>query len=291
MREIGVIGLGSMGAAIAGRLLEVGYQVRVWNRSPDPVHELVERGAIAVACPADAFAPGVTISMLANDAAFEAVLTRDVLSGLGDVIHINMSSISPAAVRRAVDLHADAGVAYVAAPVLGRPPVAAAGKLQVLAAGGEAPVEQVRGVLEALSDRIWLLGEDPAQANVTKTAMNYMLIHAIQSIGEGLALVESAGVNSEQFVDLATSTLFSGTAHTVYGGIIRERRFRPAGFALELGLKDLNLAEGVAAQAGINLPLAPVLRSLFEEALSDPQFEGADWSAITELTRTSTHQA
>lgn len=285
MTEIGFIGLGSMGAAMADRLLDEGHRVAVWNRSPGPVAELVARGAVAAESPREAFSGGVALSMLANDAAFDAVFDDEALAGLAGAVHVNMASISPETSRRAAARHAEAGVAYVAAPVLGRPPAAAAGQLHVLAAGDPAAIERAREPLEALSQRLWLLGDEPSQANVVKTAMNYMLIHTIQSLGESISLVERSGIDAGSFVELATSTMFGGVAHGVYGGIIAERRFRPAGFALELGLKDLGLAESIAGESGFELPSAPTLRALFEKALADPGLEGADWAAVTEVTR------
>lgn len=282
---IGFIGLGSMGSAMVDRLIEQGHRVTVWNRSPGPLAECVARGAVAAEHPSDAFSSGIVLSMLANDAAFDAVFTEETLAAAQGGVHVNMASISPESSRRAAERHSAAGVGYVAAPVLGRPPAAASGQLHILAAGDSATVERVLEPLEALAQRIWRLGDEPSQANVVKTAMNYMLIHTIQSLGEAVTLAERNGVDAADFVELATSTMFGGVAHAVYGGIIAERRFRPAGFALELGLKDLGLAESVADEGGFALPFAPVLRSLFETALGDPALEGADWAALSEVTR------
>lgn len=287
MGGIGFIGLGGMGAAMAGRLLEAGHRVTVWNRSPGPVAELVARGATAAASPREALSQGLALSMLANDAALDAVFDDETLAGLAGALHVNMASVSPAASRRAAERHAAAGVAYAAAPVLGRPPAAAAGQLHVMAAGDPAAIDRATEPFAALSQRVWRLGDEPAQANVVKTAMNYLLIHTIQSLGESIALVERSGVEAADFVELATSTMFGGAAHGVYGGIISERRFRPAGFALELGLKDLGLAERIAEESGLALPSAPTLRALFEAALADPGLAGADWAAMTEMTRRS----
>ena len=86
-------------------------------------------------------------------------------------------------------------------------------------------------------------------------------------------------------MELLRSTLFAGIVYTSYGDIIANRRYHPAGFDISLGLKDLGLAEDIAAAAGFELPTAEALRGVFEEALADPQLHDADWSAIAEITR------
>lgn len=285
MTDIGFIGLGSMGSAMALRLVQAGHRVHVWNRSQGPVDELVAQGAIAATSPREALSTGIAVSMLANDAAVESVFTAEALTGLAGALHVNMSSVSPATARRLQLVHEAEGVDYLAAPVMGRPPVAASGQLNILAAGAPGTHDRVTGLFEVLGARTWWLGERPEQANVAKIAMNYLLIHTIQSLGEAIALSERNGIVPEQFVDLATSTMFSGPAHKVYGGIIAERRYHPAGFGMPLGLKDLGLATAVAEESGLSLPSAPMLRTLFETALADPDLAGADWAAVAELTR------
>src|SRR5690606_10669541 len=151
----------------------------------------------------------VSFSMLANDAAAEAVL-GDAASTVSGGIHVNMASISPAAADRISARFTEAGAAYVAAPVLGRPDVAAAGKLNILAAGAPASVDAVLPYLEVLGARVWRLGENPSMANGVKVSVNYNIIHALQALGESVAMVERQGVDPELFVELLTSSLFGG---------------------------------------------------------------------------------
>ncbi|MFE6255047.1 NAD-binding protein [Agromyces sp. NPDC057865] len=136
-----------------------------------------------------------------------------------------------------------------------------------------------------IGKRVWVLGPNPRTANVVKAAVNYDIIHAMQAIGESLTLVESEGVDANEFVELLRSTLFAGIVYTSYGDLIANRRYHPAGFDISLGLKDLGLAEDIAAAAGVELPTAQALRGVFEEALADPELHDADWSAIAEITR------
>ena len=285
MTELGFLGLGTMGAGMARRLVEAGHTVHVWNRSTDAAAELVAAGAVLAPDPAAALAPEVSFSMLANDEAADAVLSADALGAGRTGIHVNMASISGALADRLTERFAAAGVAYVAAPVLGRPAVAAAGNLNILAAGPDGAIAAVAPYLDTLGAKTWRFGERPRMANVVKIAVNYNLIHAIEAIGESVALVERHDVDPQEFVDLLTSTLFAGVAYTGYGNLVAQRAYDPPGFTVSLGLKDLALAEQVAEEGGVRLPTAPALRAVFERTLAEPELADLDWGAIAEVTR------
>lgn len=286
MASLGFLGLGIMGAAMVRRLVDAGHTVTVWNRSAGPVDELVAAGAVRAASAAEALAAPVSFSMLANDEAAEAVLTAEAFGrDATGRVHVNMASVSPDSADRLGAIVEGAGVAYVAAPVLGRFTLAAEGKLNILAAGDPAAIDAAQPALTDLGVRTWRFGERPRMANVVKAAVNYDLIHAIQALGESIALVEAHGVDGGEFVELLTSSLFGGVAYQVYGGMIAEGRYTPPGFTMELGLKDLGLAESAATAAGLALPTAPILRRLFEIALSDDELRECDWGALAEVTR------
>lgn len=284
MATIGFLGLGSMGSAMARRLVDAGHDVRVWNRSPAAAESLVAAGATRVATPADALSTGLSISMFADDTAAEGVLDSAAVAQARG-IHVNMASISPAAADRLAGLFAGAGVGYVAAPVLGRPPVAAAGKLNILAAGPATVLDAVIPILEVLGARIWRLGENPRVANVVKVAVNYNIIHAIQALGESIAMTERQGVEPALFHELLTSTLFDGVVYRGYGAEIVEQSYDPPGFVMELGFKDLRLAEEVAAETSVALPTGPALRRVYEIAVADDGLSALDWGAAAEVTR------
>jgi len=285
MSEIGFLGLGTMGSGIAGRLVGAGHDVAVWNRSREAAGPLVEAGATRVDTAREALACPLSFSMLANDDAADAILSKEALEGEAGRVHVNMATISGGLASRLADRARLAGVTYVAAPVLGRPPVAAAGKLNILVAGPKDAVAALEPYLAVLGVRTWNMGVDPASANVVKIAVNYAIIHALEAIGESVALVEHHGVDAGEFVELLGSTLFGGVVYSGYGKIIAERNYRPAGFTVELGLKDLSLAEEAAADGGLSLPTSPALRDVFERAIANPDLAGADWSAIAEISR------
>lgn len=287
MTTIGFIGLGKMGAAMATRLLESGQDVLVWNRSPEPVARLAAAGASVAMSAAEALAAEVSISMLSDDAATEEVLSTPAAGGL----HINMASVSPDATDRLEALFSGAGARFVAAPVLGRWTAAAAGQLHILMAGSDDAVRDAEPYLAPLAARVWRMGLRPRVANVAKVVVNYNLIHAIQSLGESIAIVERQGINPADFVALLTNTMFGGTGYAVYGQAIAERSYHPAGFHMALGFKDLALVEGLAADSHVELPTAPALRRVFEKALSDSTLANSDWAAIAEVTRRVLNQS
>lgn len=284
MTDVGFLGLGSMGAAMARRLIGAGHTVLVWNRSSGPVEELLAVGAHRADSPEEALATRVSFSMLANDSAAEAVLGGGVAAAAGS-IHVNSASIGMAAADRLAALYADHGAGYVAAPVLGRPPVAAAGQLHILAAGPSDIVDAVVPYLEHLGKRVWRLGEKASMANVVKVAVNYNIIHALQALGESLTLVERQGVDSDTFVELLTSSLFGSVVYSGYGAEIAARSYTPPAFRMSLGHKDLALAREVAEAGGVRPATMPALFAVFERAMADPELAEYDWSAIAEITR------
>lgn len=282
---VGFVGLGGMGSAMVGRLLDEGYQVLVWNRSPEPVAAAVERGARAAEDVSEVMATGVVLSILAHDEAFRHTFTAEVLAGAPvGCVHANMATVSVAAAVEFAEAHAAHGVGYLATPVLGRPPVAASGQLNIVVGGPAYLVDQVREPLAALSKRIWHLGATPASANTAKIGVNYLIIHALQAMAESITLAERSGIDPAQFVELVSNTLFTGPVYAGYGAMIAESRYTPAGFTTELGLKDLSLARQAAADAAVELPTADLLSEVFADAIATGGPD-LDWASIAEVTR------
>ena len=255
--EIGVIGLGSMGRAMARNLVEAGHGVRAWNRSGDVGLDGVEM----VGTPAEAFQADVVVTMLADDAAIrDVVLPPGVLGGarVGSV-HVVMSTISVDLARELAQVHAEAAIGFVGAPVLGRPDVAAAGQLNVLIAGDPAAVEKAKPVFDVVGKKTWVLGSEPGQAYAAKIAANMMITMAIEAMAEALVLVDGNGVAAEDFIELILGTLFAGRAYEGYGAKILSGDHEP-GFRMRLGLKDLDLAVATGKATGRDLPMLAAVR-------------------------------
>jgi 3-hydroxyisobutyrate dehydrogenase-like beta-hydroxyacid dehydrogenase len=273
--RIGFIGLGSMGKGMAANLLKAGHQLLVWNRSQDAVEGLVKQGAIAASHPSEAFATDVVISMLADDTVTRSVLIESgaLASSKPGLIHLSMATLSVAFVREMAELHANAGVELIAAPVFGRNDLAESGMLNIVVAGPQAAIARVQPLLDVLGQKTWPMGEEPVNASILKIATNMMLISAIEATGEAMALSQSYGVANNDFVDFITGTLFSAPAYKVYGPKIARREAEGAGFTLRLGLKDVGLALKAGESNHVPLPFASVLRDNLLDAVALGQGE------------------
>jgi 3-hydroxyisobutyrate dehydrogenase-like beta-hydroxyacid dehydrogenase len=267
--KIGFLGLGNMGQAIATNLLKGGHQLLVWNRSPKATEPLVELGAQAVAEPAQAFAADVVFSMLADDKALRSVL---IDSGLlkqlkAPLIHVNLATIAVTFADELAGLHQAQGVDYIAAPVMGRPNVAAAAQLNILAAGPETAIDKVQPLLDLIGRKTWRLGEKASAANAMKLATNFLLVSAVQAMSEASVLVTRHGLKSADLVDLVSSTIFTGPVYSGYGALIGERRYEPAAFKAVLGLKDVDLILAAASQVSVQMPSADMIRANLKDAV------------------------
>jgi 3-hydroxyisobutyrate dehydrogenase-like beta-hydroxyacid dehydrogenase len=282
--HIGFIGLGAMGAAMAANLLEKGHAVTVWNRSPGPVAELVAQGARAAETIEDALQGDVVLSILAHDQAIRDVLLEALPRARAGLVHVNLATISTAFARELAETHAVLGLGYVAAPVFGRPPVARAGGLNVLAAGAPDAVAKAMPVLEALATKVWPMGEDPVRANAVKIAGNLMIVSAVEAMGEATALGAAHGVAAADLLDMLTSTIFAAPIYKIYGAMIAEGRYHPPGFAADLALKDVRLAQAAGDEKGLALPLADLVEGGLETLLSG-EGETPDLAALAEVSR------
>lgn len=281
---IGFLGLGTMGRPMARSLLRGGFELVVWNRSRAAMEALQTEGA-GVADSAAAAATGpLLFSMLADDAAVRAVvLDGGVLDALpAGSVHVNMATISVALARELHALHAERGIAYVAAPVLGREDVAAAGRLNILAAGDAVALARVQPMFDAMGQHTWSFGTAPERANAVKLAANLCLASAIGTMAEAATLVQGHGVERAAFLQMLTSTLFAAPAYQGYGGLMAERRYRPAGFTTVLGRKDVDLGLAAAQARGIPMPLAEVLRAELDTAIAAGDGD-ADWAVLAEV--------
>jgi 3-hydroxyisobutyrate dehydrogenase-like beta-hydroxyacid dehydrogenase len=287
--KVGFIGLGAMGSAMASNLVAAGHHVSVWNRSEAAGEKLASLGAKAMSTPDRAAQGDVLHSMLADDRAVREVFLDSGLLDAMDpgTVHVNHATISVALARQLAEEHAKRGLGYVAAPVFGRPDVAAAGKLNMVVAGARNAVEKARPLLDVMAARLWPMGEEPERANVVKLAGNFMLVTAIESLSEASVLTRAYGVSATDFIELMTSTLFASPVYQGYGKAIAEERFTPPGFSLPLGLKDVALAQDAAQAQRVPLPLAGVLRDSLLEALAD----GAEGMDLAALARVSARRA
>jgi 3-hydroxyisobutyrate dehydrogenase-like beta-hydroxyacid dehydrogenase len=283
--NIGFIGLGNMGSAMATNLMKAGHQVTVYNRSRGKVYALAAEGAQPAASVSDACQGDVVFTMLANDEAVEGFVFGDggILASLAqDATHVSSSTISVALSERLTAAHADAGQQFVAAPVFGRPEAAQAAKLFVVAAGATKPVQALTGIFDAFSQKTFVVSEEPKTANLIKLSGNFLVMSVIETVGEAMAMVSKAGVDKHQYLDILTSTLFGAPIYKTYGALIAGEEFEPAGFAAALGQKDIRLVLAAAEDLQVPMPVASLLRDRFLALLARGG-ENLDWSAVGAL--------
>lgn len=290
--KIGFLGLGGMGAGMAANLIRGGHQVHLWNRSPAALEPLLALGGLAAADPLAAFDADVVISMLADDTATRAVLLDSgaLDSARPGLIHLSMATLSVALVGELAERHRQRDVAFIAAPVFGRTDVAAAGKLNILAAGPAEAIAEVQPLLDLMGQKTWPLGDEPLSAAAVKIAGNFMIASAIEAMGEASALAKGFGVEPAQLLDIMGSTLFNAPVYRNYGALIAEQRYEPAAFRLVLGLKDVGLALAAGQSRHVPLPFASVLRDNLLEAVAQGDGE-RDWAALAQVAMRRSGQA
>jgi 3-hydroxyisobutyrate dehydrogenase-like beta-hydroxyacid dehydrogenase len=284
--DIGFIGLGHMGTAMASNLAAVGRRVLAYVRRPDRVGQLEALGLRPTTDIGDLLDCELVISMLPDDAAVREVVfgrSDDVLDGLAaglmpGAIHLSMSTISTSAASLLASAHARHGQGYVAAPVFGNPDAAKARQLFIVAAGASADVERCRPILDALGQRTFVIGTDPQDANLFKLLGNMMSATALEMLGEVAAVVRKRGLDPQPFVELMTSTMFGGRAHKIYGDKIARQDYA-AGFVLPLVLKDVRLALAEAEKAGVPMPSVSVVRDRLITGIARGYGE-LDWTAL-----------
>jgi 3-hydroxyisobutyrate dehydrogenase-like beta-hydroxyacid dehydrogenase len=281
--KLGFIGLGHMGAAMAANLVKAGHDVCVFNRTSGRASSLIELGAHEATSVGEACDDKeVVITMLADDDAASAIsmgeggLIAHLLKG---AIHLSMSSISVALSKRLARVHAQAGQRYVAAPVFGRPAMAAAGKLFIVVAGDPATVEACQTLFRAMGQKAITIGTEPAAANLVKLSGNFLTAAAIEAMGEAVALIDKAGIDRQAYMELLTATVFNAAPYTTYGPLIAQGKFEPAAFAAPLAYKDIRLALAAAESLRVPMPLGSLLHDRFLRLLVAGG-EHLDWAAL-----------
>ena len=284
--KVAFIGLGNMGQPMARNLLQAGHELTVYNRTRNAAEGLQSLGAQVADSPAAAAQNAeVLLTMLANDAAVEAVIfgtaeVPGVLEGLAQgAVHVSMSTISIALSQQLAAVHKAAEQAYLAAPVFGRPEAADAAKLWIVTSGEAEQIERCRPLFEVMGQGIFPVGEQPHLANLVKLTGNFTIASVLESLSEAFALMQKSGVPPAQFLEIINTALFKSPLYENYGTLIAQERYEPAGFKLNLGLKDVRLVLEAAENATVPMPLASLLRDHFLEAIARGYGE-IDWAGL-----------
>ncbi len=255
--KIGVIGLGTMGQPIARRIARAGHEVLAWNRTPGRADSLPADAAVAVRTAGEACQAEIVITLLSDDSAVEAVMFeggRLLTTGMPGLIHVCMSTISDKLARKLAAAHEAAGQAYVSAPLFGPPDAAAAGRLLIAAGGPRSAVERIRPVLEVLG-RVQYISEDPAAANVVKSAGNFLMAAVVESLRDAMLIVHGAGVDPREFAGIVTQSLFPTPVYQYLGGLLAARQAQGGARVPNPFLRGAEQCAVTAEQQGVDAPL------------------------------------
>jgi 3-hydroxyisobutyrate dehydrogenase-like beta-hydroxyacid dehydrogenase len=278
--KIGFIGLGLMGTAMATNLAADGRKVCAYVRRPERINDLQALGVVATTRRPDLFDSDIIVTMLPDDAAVQNVffgpfgISESLRAG---VIHLSMSTISTGASAALLLEHERRGQGYVAAPVFGNPDAARARQLNVIMAGGPVSCDRCRPVTDSLG-QTFVIGTDPAQANLIKLLGNMMTATTLEVLGEIVTVLRKRGQDPQQFVDIMTGTMFDSRVHKNYGSRLIAGSYKP-GLTMPLALKDVRLALAEAEMAGAPMPSVGVVRDRLITGIARGHGE-LDWTAL-----------
>ena len=284
--KIGFVGLGQMGSAMAASLLAAGNELAVYNRTRARAEALAAKGARVADTPGEAArGADVVFTMLADDAAVSAVVFGDggIVAALAPgAVHVSSSTISVALSERLAEAHAAAKQGYVAAPVFGRPEAAAAKQLWIVAAGPAADVDRILPALGALGRGTSRVGERAPMANVIKLTGNFVIASMIETLGEAFALTRKWEIAPDAFLSVFADVLARSPIFEGYAKRIATEAYEPAGFATDLGLKDVRLVLAAAEARSVPMPVASLVRDHLLAAVARGRGR-LDWSALARL--------
>ena len=287
--QIGFIGLGNLGTAIAENILQKRQQLFVYNRTASKTQPLISKGATfcnnikELASTSD-----IVFSMVSDDAALNHItkgkdgIAENLKAG---AIHICMSTILPATASQLAAIHDQHDSHYIAAPVMGRPEAARAGKLNILVSGKQEIVEKIKPLLQdAGAAGIWEFGNEVAAANVAKLCNNSLMVSAIESMAEAINLARKSGIDANTWMNMITQSIFAAPVYINYGNILVKEMYQPAGFTLRLGLKDVNLVMEQSREVNANMPIGQLMQKRFNEGIASGLGDH-DWTAVALLLK------
>ena len=256
--KVGFVGLGRMGAGMARRILDAGHELHVFDLVDAATQPFADAGATVAPSIAElAAGRDVAVSMLVlDDAIRQIALGADGLCGRlpAGAIHLVMGTHGVATIRELEAAHQKAGQTLVAAPVLGRPDLAAAGQLGIVAAGPAEALSRCTELLDAMGRKTFHAGAKPESATSIKLANNAVLGCAMVAMAEGFALIRKYGVEPQVFQDVMTEGLFSAPAYRIYGQKMVDESFDEVGSPISVGLKDARLIAEASGLAGVPMP-------------------------------------
>lgn len=268
LKSVGFLGMGIMGAPMASRLINAGYQVTVWNRSPEKCAALEELGATVASTPHEAASKSdVTFAMMADPVAAEAVACGEdgVVHAMGPGKgYVDVSTVDVQTSNRIGDAIRATGAEFLEAPVSGSKGPAETGQLIFLTAGDEALYHRCANAFDEMGKAKFFLGE-VGQGAKMKLVVNMIMGSMMAAFAEGLSLGDAAGLDAKAILDVVSLGAISSPMFTLKGPLMLEEKFDPA-FPLKHQQKDMRLAIALADELAQPMPVAASANELYKQA-------------------------
>lgn len=279
--NIGIIGTGLLGSAVATRLLNTGYTVSVYNRTKEKTDLLKKLGANVEESPKKVSEKSDLVITIVKDAsAVESIaFGKDgIVQGKHDgLVVADMSTINPISSRKIAEKYSQYGIPMIDSPVMGGPSLAEKGQLVVMIGGEKSVYEKYKVVFDSIGEKTFYIGANGA-ADSMKLAMNLQIAILALSISEGIILAKKAGLDPLRFLDVLNSTYFKTGMSLLKGPKMAKGVFEPS-FFLSVMQKDLDEINYTAKEFGANLPVAKLANELYQKAVKDG-FGKIDYTGI-----------
>ena len=283
--NIAILGLGAMGSRVAENLLSDGHRLWVWNRSPQAMAPLVEKGAVACASAKDAAGRAeIVIAMVTDDEASQAVWLDQKSGALLGIregcVAVESSTTSPGWCAKLALAAKNAGCDFLEAPVVGSRPQAQKRELIYLAAGEEAAFERMLPLLKSLSGSVNYIG-GTGSAMAMKLAVNALFSLQVAVLGEVLGFTDKCGIATSSVVDLLNQLPVTSATTKAVAHMVKEKNYAPL-FPINLVVKDLNYLTHAAKSLGAEVPMTERVNELYKFAAGEGLGE-ENIHAITKL--------
>ena len=279
--KIGIVGTGMLGEAVGLHLLDIGFEVTVFNRTKEKTKNLGKKGATILESPKHVAENSDLVITVVKDAnAVNEVIfgNSGIMSGKHNGLCIaDMSTINPNSTKEISERVISNGIDYLEIPVMGGPNVAIDGKLVMMISGEKEVFEKYKKVFDSIAEQSFYLGST-GTAHSIKLAMNLQIAMLALSLSEGITFTKKAGFDPEIFLKILNSTYFKTGMSEGKAYKMTKERYDPT-FTLANLKKDLDTINDVAESFGAELPMAKLAKKVYADA-KDAGFGDIDYTGI-----------
>ena len=279
--QIGIIGIGLLGKAIATHLLDSGYKLTIYNRTKEKALQLEDHGAVVVEHPKDVAANCNLVIIIVKDAKSVDEVSfgkNGIIEGIHDgLVVADISTVEPSSSKSIAKKFSGFNIIKLDIPVMGGPPLAINGELLMMVSGEKKTYEKNKKIFNIIANKIFYIGEN-GSANAIKLAMNLQISMLALAISEGITLVRGANLDPEIFLKILNSTYFkTGMSENKAYKMIKGN-FNPT-FTLKMLKKDLDTINQAAKELNLKLPMTIHANEIFQQAI-DSGFGELDYTGI-----------